>query len=120
MRKSSRIKKSDRSVLKYIIVHLKATLKLSVKRIAVVLAQGKYLLRSVSGEEKNFKHYASDYGLVPHNFGNEFTYRGRTYTICGLSCEDRECPIIAKSEDGKKHKYAVQTIHDAWKQEIPF
>ena len=120
MRKSTGIKKSDRSVIRYAKLYARAILKQSVGRIAAVFMHGKYLLQPVISEEENFKRHTSYYGLAPHNFGSEFTYQGRSYTICGLRCEDSECPIIAKSSDGTKCKFSINTICEAWEQEIPF
>ena len=120
MRKPTGIKKSDRSVVRYAKLHPKAILKQSVRKIAAVFTHGKHLLQSVISEEANFKRHASYYGLAPHNFGDEFTFQGRSYIICGLRCEDSECSIIAKSCDGTKYKFSVKTICEAWGQEIPF
>lgn len=120
MGQSPWIKKIDRSAVRHAMVHWKATLEPLVKKMAVVLSQIKPLFLSASSEEEDFKRYALDYSLVPQHLGCKFSYQGRSYTVCGLDREDRECPIVVKDEDGKRCQFPVRIIHDAWEREIPF
>lgn len=64
-----------------------------------------------------FKQSARYYGLAEDDLGREFTtFRGDTYTICGLAPKSRKYPILGRRSDGKVFKFTPDTVTTALKK----
>lgn len=50
-------------------------------------------------------------GMMPSDFGRTFISRGQRYKIVGIKPRSRTMPIIAEREDGKRFKFAPESIN---------
>lgn len=75
--------------------------------------------KAMTEESESFRTNAKLFGLEPDDLGREFTFRGQSYTICGLKPKSRKYPVIARSDNGKDYKFACRTVLSALGREAP-
>ena len=84
-----------------------ATFKLE---LAAPTADGEMLDRPA----RDFKKYASQFGLDPEDLGREFTLRGTKYRVAGFKIANRRYPVIAERvRDGAGYKMDIRTVREA-------
>lgn len=59
---------------------------------------------------RDFDLYASSFGLSPEDFGKQFTYGGKTFTVCGIKPKADRFPIIATNATGSRFKFPVEAL----------
>jgi hypothetical protein len=64
-------------------------------------------------ERESFKNYAQFYGLKPTDLDRKFIFKGKAYTICGLSTRSKKYPILAMSDHGHEYKFACMMVLQA-------
>lgn len=65
-------------------------------------------------EKREWEMRAPLLGFEGKDFGREFTYRGRTYTIAGIRLQRKKYPILAQSENGKTRLFTPEAVKGAW------
>jgi hypothetical protein len=63
---------------------------------------------ALTSDARNFKLYASMYGLKPEDLNKTFTWGGNKFKLVGLSPRRPKYPFIAENEVGKRFKFGVE------------
>jgi len=132
-----KIKELDRPTVKYIRKRLKTALAPVADELGIAIDFGSCTFKTnncrlqlrvsvldpdgkaITEESASFRSNAKLFGLEPDDLGKEFTFRGQSYTICGLKPKSRKYPVIARSDNGKDYKFACRTILTALGREVP-
>ena len=70
-----------------------------------------FIAQGDNGIPADFAKYAPMFGLVPEDFGAEFTTRHGTFSICGIKPRNRKYPILGKCvKSGKTYKFEDRIV----------
>ena len=133
----NKITRLDRPTVKYIRKRLESAVKPLAEELGVVIDIGNCTFKTsncrfqlkisvldsdgkpITEEIDSFRSSAKLFGLEPDDLGKEFTFQGQSYTIYGFKPKSRKYPVIAKSDNGKKYKFACRTVLGALGREVP-
>ncbi|MBN2272139.1 MAG: hypothetical protein JXN61_16110 [Sedimentisphaerales bacterium] len=134
---NDKIKELDRPIVKYIRKRLETAVTPLAEELGVAIDFGSCTFntsncklqlkvsvldgdgRAITEEGESFRNNAKLFGLEPDDLGKEFTFRGQSYTICGLKPKSRKYPVIARSDNGKDYKFPCRTVLEALGREVP-
>ncbi len=133
----TKITNLDKPTVKYIRKRLETAVKPLAKELGVVIDLGNCTFQTsncrfqlkvavldpngkpITEEIDSFRSNAKLFGFEPADLGKEFTFQGRSYTICGFKPKSRKYPVIAQSDNGKNYKFACRTVLGALGREVP-
>ena len=75
--------------------------------------------KAITEEADCFKNNAKLFGFEPDDFGRKFTFRGQSYTVCGLKPKSSKYPVIATSGNGKSYKFPCRAVLEALGKDVP-
>ncbi len=84
-------------------------------KVALLDTDGK----AMTEESDSFRSSAKLFGFEPDDLGRKFTYRGQSYTICGLRPNSRKYTVIAKAANGKSYKFPCREVLTALDRQVP-
>jgi len=134
---NDKITKLDRPTVKHITKRLETAVKPLAEELGVAIDFGsctfntsncKFQLKvsvldcdgkAITEESESFRSNAKLFGLQPDDLGKEFTFRGQSYTICGLKPKSLKYPVIARSDNGRDYKFDCRTVLGALGREVP-
>jgi hypothetical protein len=81
------------------------------------MVEGKITIakKSDDGVPANFTMYASRFGMRDSDYRRMFQVGSNYYRVVDIRPSARKYPIIATRHDGKKFKFAAQTVLNNWK-----
>ena len=81
-----------------------------VRLEAKTSATGNTSIDKTDHAKKEFELYAPSFGIKPAVFGTTFSYRGKTYTVCGIKPRSFKFPVLATSDRGKMFKFPATAV----------
>jgi hypothetical protein len=69
-----------------------------------------YIESLTNRPRKEFEEYAGMFGVKADKFGTTFMYRGKRYTVSGISPRSFKFPILATSYSGKVFKFPASVV----------
>jgi hypothetical protein len=72
-------------------------------------------VKDPNAEENDFKFYARMYGLVPEDYGKEFSYVGETYKLVKILPKGKKYPLdiekVGGRNSGKHFKFTIEQFN---------
>lgn len=133
----TKIKKLDKLTVRHIRKRIAVALEPLAKELAVAIDLGNCTFRenncrfqlnvalmdsdglAITEETDCFRDNAKLFGFEPEDLGKKFTFRGQSYTICGLKPKSSKYPVIAQSDNGKSYKFPCKTVLSALGRQVP-
>ncbi len=133
----TKIKTLDKSKIKYIRTRMETVLKPLAQELGATIdvcnctyqasncrSQVKLAVldsagNAVTEEIDFFRESARLFGLEAGDMDKQFTYRGKTYTICGINPKSRKYHIIAKAANGNRYKFPCRIVLKALGRQVP-
>ena len=75
--------------------------------------------KAITEEADCFRNNATLFGFEPDDLGGTFTFRGQSYTLCGLKPKSHKYPVLARSGNGKTYKFPYRDVLSALGRTIP-
>lgn len=66
-------------------------------------------------ESSNYKAMCRIYGLTEDLLGKKCNFRGSEFTLVGLRPKGKRYPIVMQRSDGKKFKFSIISVKQAYK-----
>ena len=133
----TKIKKLDKLTIKHIRKRLAAVFQPLAEELGVVINVGNCTFgenncrfqlnvalldsdgKAITEEADCFRSNAKLFGFEPDDLGSKFTFRGQSYSVCGLKPKSSKYPVIAKGGNGKSYKFPCRTVLEALGRNVP-
>ncbi len=137
MGKTIHIRQLDKLTVQYIRQRLQGSLAQLAEELKIQIGLGNCTLRPtncrfqlhlavldskgkpIQEEIEAFKHNAVLFGFEEADLGKEIVIQGKVCTIAGFNPKSQKRPVLAKSKDGKVHKFPCRVVLEALCRKVP-